>query len=75
MATMLRPVLNNQGVKNGVRKETAAGANSIRAAFSTQSPDDTQKPTAVAKLHLEDGTTLTGISFGCHKAVEGEVRT
>ena len=45
-----------------------------RSAFlSTQSGDDTKRPTALAKLHLEDGTTLTGRSFGCHEAVEGEV--
>jgi hypothetical protein len=25
-------------------------------------------------LHLEDGTTLIGRSFGSHEAVEGEVR-
>ena len=39
-----------------------------------QSGDDAEKPTAVAKLHLEDGTTLEGLSFGSHKAAEGEVR-
>ena len=44
------------------------------ALFSTSSGDDAKKPTALAKLHLEDGTTLTGRSFGCHEAVEGEVR-
>ena len=44
------------------------------AAFSTQSGDDAKKPTALARLHLEDGTTLTGTSFGCHTSVEGEVR-
>jgi hypothetical protein len=44
-----------------------------RAAFSTHSGDDAKKPTALAKLHLEDGTTLTGRSFGSHEAVEGEV--
>lgn len=46
-----------------------------RAAFATQSGDDANRPTALAKLHLEDGTTLTGRSFGCHEAVEGEVRS
>lgn len=45
----------------------------MAAAFSTQSGDDAVKPTAQAKLHLEDGTTITGTSFGCHKSVEGEV--
>jgi hypothetical protein len=45
------------------------------ALFSTQSNDSACRPTALAKLHLEDGTTLTAKSFGCHKSVEGEVRT
>ena len=42
--------------------------------MSPRSGDDAQPPTALAKLYLEDGTVLTGRSFGCHKAVEGEVR-
>lgn len=41
----------------------------------SQSGDDTEKPTAVARLYLEDGTVLTGLSFGSHKSAEGEVRT
>ena len=41
--------------------------------FATASGDDAKKPTALAKLHLEDGTTLVGKSFGSHEAVEGEV--
>lgn len=41
--------------------------------MSTYSRDDAEIPTAVARLHLEDGTTLQGLSFGSHKAVEGEV--
>lgn len=41
--------------------------------FATQSGDDTVRPSALAKIHLEDGTTLTGRSFGCHTSVEGEV--
>lgn len=45
-----------------------------RAALSTVSGDDTQRPTALAKIYLEDGTTLVGNSFGSHEAVEGEVR-
>ena len=45
-----------------------------KAALSAQSGDDAAKPTALAMLHLEDGTTLVGMSFGSHKAVEGEVR-
>jgi hypothetical protein len=42
--------------------------------MSTQSGDDAQRPTAVAKVYLEDGTVLIGRSFGAHKSVEGEVR-
>jgi len=41
--------------------------------FATQSSGDAEPPTALAKLHLEDGTTLVGKSFGCHESVEGEV--
>lgn len=70
--TMLRPVLRTS--YRVLRNAAAAGRNSNKAYFSTQSGDDARKPTALAKLHLEDGTTLTGRSFGCHKAVEGEVR-
>ena len=43
--------------------------------MSTQSPDGVNPPTALAKLHLEDGSTLTGRSFGCHESMTGEVRT
>jgi hypothetical protein len=39
-----------------------------------QSGDDAAKPTALAKIYLEDGTVLTGRSFGAHRTVEGEVR-
>jgi len=41
--------------------------------MSTQSNDSTKAPTALATLHLEDGTSIVGRSFGCHEAVEGEV--
>jgi carbamoylphosphate synthase small subunit len=41
--------------------------------MATQSGDDTKKPVALAKLHLEDGTTLIGKSFGSHESIEGEV--
>jgi carbamoylphosphate synthase small subunit len=43
--------------------------------MTSQSGDDTQKPTVLAKIFLEDGTVLTGVSFGSHKSAEGEVRT
>jgi len=52
---------------------TPAAARRVTAAFSTQSSGDVVRPTAKAKLHLEDGTTITGTSFGCHTSVEGEV--
>lgn len=42
--------------------------------MSTQSSPDTNPPTALATLHLEDGTSIVGRSFGCHESVEGEVR-
>lgn len=41
--------------------------------MSTQSSGDTMPPSAIANIHLEDGTTLTGRSFGAHTNVEGEV--
>lgn len=41
--------------------------------FATQSGDDAKPATALAKLHLEDGSTFIGKSFGCHESVEGEV--
>lgn len=41
--------------------------------LSTQSSGDAQPPTALAYLHLEDGTSIVGKSFGCHESVEGEV--
>ena len=45
----------------------------LRRSLATQSGDDTKKPTALAKIHLEDGTTLVGKSFGSHESAEGEV--
>jgi hypothetical protein len=41
--------------------------------MAPQSDSKTEPPVAVAILHLEDGTSFVGKSFGCHKAVEGEV--
>ena len=38
-----------------------------------QSGNDVTKPIAVARLYLEDGTVLTGKSFGSHVGAEGEV--
>ena len=45
----------------------------FRRTLATQSGDDAKKPTALAKIHLEDGTTLIGKSFGSHEGAEGEV--
>lgn len=45
----------------------------FRRSLATQSGDDTKKPSALAKIHLEDGTTLIGTSFGSHEGAEGEV--
>jgi hypothetical protein len=40
----------------------------------SQSGNDAKKPEALARIYLEDGTVLTGRSFGCHKSAEGQVR-
>ena len=77
--SMLRTALRTSALR---KPSTVLGSSiarqlrsTARLAFSTQSGDDTQKPTALAKLHLEDGTTIVGTSFGSHEAVEGEVRS
>jgi len=80
--TMLRPVLRSSTLRTLAGPLTKAKSSSYRVAagkcarctFATQSGDATPRPTALAKLHLEDGTTLTGTSFGSHESVEGEVR-
>lgn len=74
--SMLRPVIRTSAFRSpsALLSATRLAAPGVtRAAFSTQSGDNVNKPTAVAKLHLEDGTTLIGRSFGSHEAVEGEV--
>jgi len=48
-------------------------ASKVGRSLATHSGDDTKKPTALAKIHLEDGTTLVGRSFGSHESAEGEV--
>jgi hypothetical protein len=71
---MLRPILRTSQRLNIVA--ATPKSNVFKASynfFSTQSSSDTQRPTLSAKLFLEDGTVLTGKSFGCHTAVEGEV--
>ena len=66
--SMLRPL-----IRTSLTQATATGSRLATRAMATQSGDDACKSTAVARLHLEDGTTLTGTSFGCHASVEGEV--
>jgi hypothetical protein len=60
--TFLRPLLRPKNPIAALRRQLA-----------TQSGTDAVKPVAVARLHLEDGTTLVGKSFGSHESVEGEV--
>ena len=60
------------------RAKAVASSSRIHAAalrlHSTRSNDSTAPPSALAAVHLEDGTTLIGRSFGAHKSVDGEVR-
>jgi len=74
MASMLRQFSGSRSAafinRIGNRQSVAPAASRLMA---TQSGDDTKRPTALAKLHLEDGTTLTGRSFGCHESHTGEV--
>lgn len=75
---MLRPLWRANGAAfvthgpkmHGMNRGALGRANRFMA---TQSSGDTEHPTALATLYLEDGTTLTGRSFGCHESVEGEV--
>ena len=73
MSTMLRPILRTSQRLNTVTSKSNVFKPTYNF-FSTQSSNDAQRPTLSAKLFLEDGTVLTGKSFGCHTAVEGEVR-
>jgi hypothetical protein len=71
------PNKKNQSLHRGLyTQEDDGNADDATTAttMSTQSGDDAQRPTAVAKVYLEDGTVLIGRSFGAHKSVEGEVR-
>jgi len=45
----------------------------VGAAMSTQSAQGTPPPHLPAYLHLADGTTMEGKSFGKHKSIDGEV--
>ena len=70
--SMLRPLIRSSATKATVAFQS--GSRLVARSMATQSGDDARKSTAVARLFLEDGTTLTGTSFGCHSSVEGEVR-
>ena len=63
--------LSNGSYRNAASAIRPSAASRL---MSTQSPDGVNPPTALAKLHLEDGSTLTGRSFGCHESMTGEVR-
>ena len=58
---------------NGGKTAAAAAVAPVTRLMGTQSGDDARPPTALARLHLEDGSTLTGRSFGSHESVSGEV--
>mmetsp|Transcript_14691 Transcript_14691/g.20977 ORF Transcript_14691/g.20977 Transcript_14691/m.20977 type:complete len:1534 (-) Transcript_14691:123-4724(-) len=81
MARMLRPfpianrvsfVNHGRLVLNGIRNSILSNRPSAKL-MSTQSNDNTTPPSALATIHLEDGTSLVGRSFGSHESVEGEV--
>lgn len=69
---MLRRVIKSVA-KNPRSFEQTARTSGLRS-MATQSGDNAERATVLAKLHLEDGTTLIGKSFGCHESAEGEVR-
>jgi len=72
--SMLRPAIRTSAFRSPSSLTSASRpAGAVSVAFSTQSGDNVNRPTAVAKLHLEDGSTFVGRSFGSHEAVEGEV--
>lgn len=78
MTTMLRTstfrsVLSNS--RNGSSSNGSRVNKIVRMTFATQSNDDAKKSDKLATLYLEDGTVLTGRSFGHHSSVEGEVCT
>ena len=80
MASLMLKAASTRAFINRVSNNAGGTSSSrIRSSISsrlmsTQSPDGVNPPTALAKLHLEDGTTLTGKSFGCHESMTGEVR-
>lgn len=73
MTSMLRPLWSVNGSFASHTRRLMQNAKSTSRLMATQSSGDVNPPTALATLHLEDGTKLTGQSFGCHESVEGEV--
>jgi hypothetical protein len=71
---MLRPIFKSSSASAAATRTRRQSKGLATRSMATQSGDDTKKPVALAKLHLEDGTTLVGKSFGSHSSVEGEVR-
>ena len=72
MSSMLRPLWRANGSAFIGRRQACNSRSSFRLK-STQSGPDTKPPTALATLHLEDGSSFVGKSFGCHESIEGEV--
>ena len=73
MTSMLRPLWSANSAFASHSRRLIQNARGSSRLLATQSSGDTEPPTALATLHLEDGTKLTGQSFGCHESVEGEV--
>ena len=74
MTSMLRPLRSvNGSFTSHTRRVIQKARSTSTRLLATQSSGDTEAPTAQATLYLEDGTKLTGQSFGCHESVEGEV--
>jgi len=83
--TMIRPLLHQRGLSpkrilhsslfNRISPNLGIGQakRTVIRGMGTRSTDNHKPPTALATLHLEDGTKLVGKSFGCHESVEGEV--
>lgn len=78
--SLLRPIFRLQqqkvlNLRTTVKSTATRSFTSTTSKLSTQSGDDAKRPSALARIYLEDGTTLLGRSFGSHKSVDGEVRT
>jgi len=65
MSNMIRNLLRANGRR--------LNAGSSARLMATQSSGDVAPSDALATLYLEDGTSFTAKSFGCHESVEGEV--